>query len=91
MQGNELIEGQSELAAYAAHIQKGGVDKLKPEDLVSMGVDKEKIQEDLKYDDMLVPMSAHYDRSDSRRLTSKSQIANVMGTSFHLYLGRPFY
>lgn len=80
-------------------IQKGGVDKLKPEDLVSMGVDKEKIQEDLKYDDMLVPMSAHYDRSDSRRLTSKSQIANVwgvdweasMGTSFHLYLGRPFY
>ena len=59
---NELIVGQSELLAFAAHIQKGMVDKLTPEDLESMGVNQEQINEKLKYVEVLVPMSGYYDK-----------------------------
>ena len=54
---NELIVGQSELSAFVARIQKGVVDKLTPEDLESMGVNQEQINEKLKYVAVLVPMS----------------------------------
>ena len=59
---NELIVGQSKLLAFAAHIQKGMVDKLTPEDLESMGVNQEQINEKLKYVEVLVPMSGYYDK-----------------------------
>ena len=59
---NELIVGQSELSAFAAHIQKGVVDKLTPEDLESMGVSQDQINEKLKYVEVLVPMSGYYDK-----------------------------
>ena len=59
---NELIVGQSELSAFAAHIQKCVVDKLTPEDLESMCVNQEQIKEKLKYVEVLVPMSGYYDK-----------------------------
>ena len=55
----ELIVGQSELSAFAAHIQKAVVDKLTPEDLESMRVNQEPINEKLKYVEVLVPMTGY--------------------------------
>ena len=59
---NKLIVGQSELSAFAAHIQQDVVDKLTPEDLESMGVNQEEINEKLKYVEVLVPISGYYDK-----------------------------
>ena len=59
---NKLIVGQSELSAFAAHIQKGVLDKLTPKDLESMGVNQEEINEKLKYVEVLVPISGYYDK-----------------------------
>lgn len=66
-QVGHLIEAQSDLAAYAAHIQKEIIDNLTDNDFEEMGVSKERVEIDLNYSELIVPLAEKYDRCQHRK------------------------
>ena len=74
-----LIEAQSELAAYAAHIQKEIIDSLTDGDLQEMGISKERLETDLNYSVLIVPLAERHDRCQQRKDSSCQLMASLWG------------